>query len=99
MSEQVVAVEQQGGTQVQQQPDTHQVVSVMSWILYLIVMAIPLVNIVMLFVWAFGSGTNKNKSNLAKASLILAVVFIILSIVFSVMVGSLIGGLLGDFVV
>ncbi|MCD8508780.1 MAG: hypothetical protein LRY73_02035 [Bacillus sp. (in: Bacteria)] len=97
MSEQAVTVEQQG-TQVQQQ-ETYQVVSVMSWLLYLIVMSIPLVNIVMLFVWAFGSGVNKNKSNLAKASLILAVVFTILAIVFSIMVSSLIGGLFGDFIV
>ncbi|PLX07913.1 MAG: hypothetical protein C0596_08875 [Marinilabiliales bacterium] len=52
----------------------------------MIVMGIPIVNMIMLFVWAFGSG-NTSKANWAKARLLLGVivgvlVFIIYAIVF-----------------
>jgi len=63
-----------------QQPYFEQapVMTVKDWILTFIVSAIPLVNIIMLFVWAFGDTANPNKKNYAKASLILAAVFIVL---------------------
>ena len=34
------------------------VMSVGEWMLTLLILALPLVNIIMLFVWAFGGGTN-----------------------------------------
>ena len=52
------------------------------WIITFIVLAIPLVNIVMLFVWGFSSSTNPNKSNFCKAYLILALVAIVLFFLF-----------------
>ncbi|MEO7013002.1 MAG: hypothetical protein ABI127_01740 [Dokdonella sp.] len=58
------------------------VMSLGDWIITFIILAIPLVNIVMLFVWAFSSTTNPNKSNFCKAYLILALVGIILFFVF-----------------
>ena len=58
------------------------VMSLGDWIITLIVLAIPLVNIVMLFVWAFSSGTNPNKANFCKAYLILALVAIVLFFIF-----------------
>src|SRR5690554_4950187 len=95
MSEQVV---HEGSTPVVKQVDEREkVVSVPSWLLYLIILSIPLVNIIMLFVWAFGSGVNKNKSNLAKASLILAILYTILFIVLSFMIGSVVSSLLEEF--
>ncbi len=57
-------------------------VSVGDWFVTLLLMAIPLVNLIMLFVWAFSDGTNKSKSNWAKASLIWMLVGIVLMIVF-----------------
>ena len=45
-------------------------------------MMIPLVNLIMLFVWAFGSGTSESKANWAKASLIFMLIGIIISIIF-----------------
>jgi hypothetical protein len=38
---------------------------------------IPLVNIIMLFVWAFGGGAPPSKANWAKASLIWLAIFIV----------------------
>ncbi|WP_426334711.1 hypothetical protein ACN9MH_13230 [Paenibacillus silvae] len=51
-------------------------VSFGSWMLTLFLMMIPLVNLIMLFVWAFG-GSNPSKANFAKASLMWALIGIV----------------------
>lgn len=51
------------------------VMSLKDWIITFLITSIPLVGFVMLFVWAFGSGENPNKSNFAKAALILTAVW------------------------
>lgn len=75
------------------------VMTVKDWILTFLVSAIPIVNIIMLFVWAFGDNTNLNKKNYAKASLILAAIFIaiyvVFLIIFFVILGAA-GGMSGD---
>ena len=53
------------------------VISLGEWIITFIVLAIPLVNIVMLFVWAFSSSTNPSKQNFCKANLIIYLVAIV----------------------
>ncbi len=58
------------------------VMSLGDWIITFIVLAIPLVNIVMLFVWGFSSTTNPNKSNFCKAYLIIFLVMIVLFFLF-----------------
>lgn len=65
-----------------------QVMTVKEWVITLILTAIPLVGIVMLFIWAFGSDTNKNKSNWAKAALILAAIFLVLYIIMIALFGA-----------
>ena len=45
-------------------------ISIGNWIISLILTMIPIVNIIMLFVWAFSNGTNPTKANWAKAALI-----------------------------
>lgn len=56
-------------------------VSVGDWILTLFLLAIPVINIVMLFVWAFSSGTAVSKANFAKATLIWMAILIVLSLI------------------
>jgi fatty acid desaturase len=63
-------------------PKNLSTVSIGDWIITYILMAIPLVNIIMLFVWAFGSNTPESKANWAKASLIIYLITIILVICF-----------------
>ncbi|RMG16182.1 MAG: hypothetical protein D6730_25455 [Bacteroidetes bacterium] len=46
------------------------VVSMGDWMVTLLLMAIPVVGIIMLFVYAFGGNTNPNKASWAKATLI-----------------------------
>ena len=50
--------------------------------------AIPLVGVVMLLIWAFGGNTNPNKANWAKASLIWAVIMMVIYFVFMAMFGA-----------
>jgi hypothetical protein len=59
------------------------------WFLTMLITAIPLVGLIMLFVWAFGSGTNPNKANWAKASLIWYLVAVVIAIIFIVVFGAL----------
>lgn len=62
------------------------IVSVKEWLITNLIMMIPLVNIVMMLVWAFGSNTNPNKANYFKAALILfaivMVIYLVLGVVF-----------------
>lgn len=51
-------------------PPEAPIVSVKSWMLTMFLLAIPIVNIVLLFVWAFGRVSNPSKANYAKASLL-----------------------------
>lgn len=59
---------------------TEQPVKVTDWMLTLIISSIPFLNIIMMFVWAFGSGVAASKRNWARAMLI----FMGISAVFSV---------------
>lgn len=59
--------------------NTSEVITVGEWVVILIILAIPLVNFIMYFIWAFGGGTNKNKQNFCRASLILIAIGIVLS--------------------
>ena len=53
-------------------------VTVGDWIITYLLMSIPLVNIILMFVWAFGSNTPASKANWAKAMLIIMLFGIIL---------------------
>ena len=56
------------------------VVSVKEWLITNLILMIPLVNIVMTIVWAFGPNTNPNKANYFKAALILFVIYLVLAV-------------------
>jgi len=46
-------------------------VSIGNWIITFIVLAIPLLNLIMLIVWAVGESTHPSKKNYARANLVL----------------------------
>jgi len=56
-------------------------VSVGDWMITYLLMCIPIVNLILLFVWAFGSNTPQSKANWAKASLLWILVAIIFYII------------------
>ncbi len=53
-----------------------------------IVMSLPIINLVMLFVWGFGD-SNENRKNFARAGLIMIAIWIVISIVLSGIMGAL----------
>lgn len=65
----------------QSQMDMEEPVSMGEWLLSMLIMLIPCVNIIMMFVWAFGSGVKKSKSNFFKASLIFTAIVVVLEFV------------------
>lgn len=56
-----------------------EVMSVGDWMLILIVLAIPIVNIIAYLIWAFSSDTNKNKQNFSRATLAFVPIWILLA--------------------
>jgi ABC-type multidrug transport system permease subunit len=70
-------------------PPEAPVISVKQWMLMMLIMVIPIVNIVMMFVWAFSDG-NPTKQNYFKASLLwAAIVFVLYILVFVIFLGAL----------
>lgn len=57
----------------------NQPMSVGDWFITILITAIPLVGIIMLFIWAFSTDTNINKANWAKATLIWYAIGIVLA--------------------
>jgi hypothetical protein len=51
--------------------DISQPMSISDWLITYLIMIVPIVNIVMLFIWGFGSNTNLSKASWAKAVLLL----------------------------
>ncbi len=64
-----------------------QPVSLGHWILTLIVLAIPLVNIIMLFVWGFASGVQPSKRNFCRAYLVILAIVFVVAILFAILGG------------
>ncbi len=63
-------------------------VTMQEWLITMLILMIPIVNLVMPFVWAFGGGANPSKANFFKAQLIFMVIGIILWFIFA---GALMG--------
>lgn len=70
--------------------DLEEPVSFGDWMLSILLMTIPCVNIIMMFVWAFGSGTKKSKSNYFKAVLVWTLIWTVLTIIMMVGLGGII---------
>jgi len=56
----------------------HPAITLGEWMWTILICAIPLVNLIMLLVWAFSGNVNPSKSNFAKASLIWMVIGVVL---------------------
>ena len=78
---------QNQGNYYQNQHDPNKdVMGMGEWLITLIVLAIPCVNIIMYFVWAFGNG-NENRKNFCRAGLIMMAVGIVLTILLYSIIG------------
>jgi len=66
------------------------------WLICLLVMLVPCVNIVMAFVWAFSNNGNLNRRNFFRAYLIyLAIAIVIVIIMYAAMFGAIIAAMGG----
>ena len=83
------SVQEQLQYQYQQpQTDLEEPVSMGEWLITMLILMIPCVNLVMMFVWAFSSKEKKSKSNYFKASLIFAAVILVLYIIIIAIFGA-----------
>lgn len=82
---------QQSYQQQSYQPnsDLEEPVSFGDWMLSILLMSIPCVNIVMIFVWAFGGGTKKSKANYFRAMLVWTLIWTVLMIIIMIGIGSM----------
>ena len=64
------------------------VMKVSDWFITVFISAIPLVGLIMLFVWGFGSDTNQSKANWAKAMLLWYAVLIVLYALIALLFGA-----------
>lgn len=82
---------------VPQTQSVYSPVSIGEWIVTFILMYIPIVGIIMLFVWAFGDGTHPSKKTFAQAALIMALIMIVLWIVLIAVIGFSFGSLFSGY--
>lgn len=71
------------------QPVQEETITLGSWMVTLLLSMIPCVNLIMLFVWAFGGNGPVSKSNWAKAQLIFMLISVVLSLIISIVMASL----------
>ena len=64
-------------------PET-QPVSVGGWVGVMLLSCLPLINLIMLFVWAFSSSTKKSLKNYARAALIMFLIVAVITVIASV---------------
>ena len=83
---------QQPYQQMYQNDNMEEPVSFGDWMLTMLLMMIPCVNIVLMFVFAFGNG-KKSKSNFFKASLVWALISVVLSVVFGASIVAMLASL------
>ena len=63
--------------------------SVGDWLITVIILALPLIGLIMLFVWGFGSSGNINRRNYCRATLILALIIFALTLIFLFVFGGM----------
>lgn len=66
---------------------TAPVLGLKQWVISIIISCIPVIGLIMLFIWAFSdSGINENKKNWAKALLVIQLISIILIVLLYIFV-------------
>ena len=66
-----------------------QPMSVGDWVLTIFLTSLPLIGIILLFVWAFGDNQRVDRANWSKASLIWFAIWFVLGFIFLIFFGGL----------
>lgn len=72
-------------------------VSMKEWLLAMFIQLVPIVNIVMVFVWAFSKSTKKSKSNFFKAQLVFALIMSAIAILIAILGSTMLVGMIKSF--
>ena len=72
----------------QTQENLEEPITMGEWLITMLIMLIPCVNIVMMFVWAFSSTEKKSKSNYFKASLIFTGIMMVFMFIMTIIMGA-----------
>jgi predicted anti-sigma-YlaC factor YlaD len=91
----MVSLQNESTGQQQYQNNRYPEMTVGNWVVTLLLLAIPIVNLIMLFIWAFGD--KSAKTTFAKAYLIWTVIGLALAAIYIVFVVVLLGATLGEF--
>ncbi|MBQ9984550.1 MAG: hypothetical protein IJP29_08165 [Lachnospiraceae bacterium] len=67
------------------------------WLIVLLILMIPCVNIIMLFVWAFGSNDYPSRKTFAQAYLIYTLIVFVLSFALSAVFGASMTALMSEY--
>ncbi len=78
-------------------PQLEAPMSLGDWLITLVILMIPCVNIIMLFVWAFSSSTPITKRNFCRAELIVMAVVLVLYLIIVLIFGAAIGASMGSY--
>ena len=81
-----------------QQPESNleEPMTLGEWLITMLIMLIPCVNIIMAFVWAFSSKEKKSKSNYFKAYLIFMAIQIVLAVVLMIVYFVFLGAVISS---
>ena len=69
--------------------ENNSVLSVKDWAITFFISGLPLIGLVMLFVWAFSDDTNLNKKNWAKGYLLIMLIFLLIALSFLFLFGGI----------
>ncbi len=86
---------EQDPRQVTNQGQLAPIMTIGNWVVTMILMIIPLVNIILLIVWAASSSENPNRKNWAIATLIFMAISFVLWLIFASALAGFIGSMGG----
>lgn len=84
------------GLQLTKQAPATDVLSVGDYILMMILFSLPIIGLVLMLYWSFGSQVAANRKNFARAYLIFYAISLVLSLVMMGMIGSLTAGIVSE---
>ena len=73
----------------------YQVVKIGDWVVTMLIAGIPFIGLIMLFVWAFRKGENKNKQNWAKANLVWLAIGAVIAVLFYSLIAASFSSMMG----
>jgi len=77
--------------------ENNKIITTSEWIIIKMIMFIPIVNIIMLFIWSFNNKTNINKANWAKANLIIMIFRVIFYLIIVFVTALILVNFFGEF--